>query len=250
MRLIQDQHSTRQMVLEGAFNVRELGGLTTGAGLQTRTHQFLRADSLHALSPASRSRLLEYGLKTVIDLRTSQEVSQDPIPFADHENVRYVNISLFETILQNPNADTMSSLESLYIAALDHCQTAIREVLETLATSQSVTLFHCTAGKDRTGIIAALLLANAGVSEAAITHDYALTEQLAKPMLERLLGEAVKKGIDKDFYAKLLTSNAQTIQAALWYLESRFGSIEGYLQEGLGIERGVLDTLRLKMLED
>ncbi len=249
MRLIQDQHTTRQMVLEGAFNIRELGGLSTRFGRQTRTCQFLRADSLHALSPASQSRLLEYGLKTVIDLRTSQEIHQEPNPFASHKNIRYVNISLFETILQNPNPDTMSSLESLYIAALDHCQTAIREVLETLATSQSVTLFHCTAGKDRTGIIAALLLATAGVSQVAIVHDYSLTEQLAKPMLERLLQKAVQNGMDKDFYAKLLTSKAATIEATLWYLEARYGSLEGYLKDGLGLEQQILDALRLKILE-
>ena len=123
-------------------------------------------------------------------------------------------------------------------------------MLETLATSQSLTLFHCTAGKDRTGIVAALLLANAGVSQVAIVHDYTLTEKLAQPMLERLLQQAVKNGMDKGFYAKLLTSKAATIQAALWYLEARFGSIEGYLKVGLRLEQRTLDTLRLKILGD
>ncbi len=250
MSLIQDQHTTRQISLEGAFNVRELGGLSTSFGRQTRTRQFLRADSLHALSPASQARLLEYGLKTVIDLRTKQEMMQEPNPFGNLDNVRYINISLFETILQNPNGDTMSSLEGLYIAALDHSQAAIREVLKVLATSQSVTLFHCTAGKDRTGLVAALLLANAGVSQGAIVEDYTLTEKLAQPMLERLLREAVKKGMNEEFYAKLLTSKASTIQATLWYLEARFGSLEGYLIDGLGLEPDTLDRLRLKILED
>jgi protein-tyrosine phosphatase len=248
MTSIQD-HTTRQLMLEGAFNVRELGGLVIHAGQRTRTGQFLRADSLHALSPASQSRLLEYGLKTVIDLRTSKEIMQEPNPFAKHEGVRYINISLFETIMQNQNANTMSSLESIYIAALDHCQPAMVEVLETLATSQSVTLFHCTAGKDRTGIISALLLANAGVPHEVITQDYTLTEELAKPMLERLLNEAIKTGVDKDSYSKLLTARAATMQATLWYLEARFGSVEGYLSDGLGLEQHTIDALRFKMLE-
>ncbi len=250
MSLIQNQHTTRQMILEGAFNIRELGGLSTCFDRQTRSRQFLRADSLHALSSASQTKLIEYGLKTVIDLRTSQEILQEPNPFSNLENVRYINISLFEAILQNPNADTMSSLESLYIAALDHCQAALREVLETLANSQSVTLFHCTAGKDRTGIVSALLLANASVSSEFIIQDYSLTEELAKPMLERPLTEAVKNGMDKDFYAKLLTSKASTMQATLWYLEARFGSVEGYLRDGLGLEQDTLDALRLKMLNE
>jgi protein-tyrosine phosphatase len=249
MTSIQDRQANRQLILEGAFNVRELGGLVIHAGQRTSTGQFLRADSLHALSPASQASLLEYGLKTVIDLRTSKEILQEPNPFAHHENVKYVHISLFETIMQNQNADTMSSLESIYIAALDHCQPAIREVLDLLATSQSVILFHCTAGKDRTGIIAALLLAHAGVSSEVIIEDYSLTEKIAKPMLERLLNEAVKNGMDKDFYAKLLTSKASTMKATLWYLKARFGSIEGYLKDGLGLEQQTLDALRLKMLE-
>jgi protein-tyrosine phosphatase len=248
MTSLQDHQANRQLILEGAFNVRELGGLVIHAGQRTSTGQFLRADSLHALSPASQTKLLEYGLKTVVDLRTSQEILQEPNPFSHHENVRYVHISLFETIMQNQNADTMSSLESIYIAALDHCQAAICATLETLATSQSVTLFHCTAGKDRTGIVSALLLANAGVSSKVIIQDYSLTEELAKPMLERLLNEAVKKGVDKDFYSKLLTSKAATMQAILWYLEARFGSVEGYLKDGLGLEQPTLDALRLKML--
>ena len=250
MTSIQDHQANRQLILEGAFNVRELGGLVIHAGQRTSTGQFLRADSLHALSPVSQTTLLEYGLKTVIDLRTSQEILQEPNPFAHHENVKYVHISLFETIMQNQNANTMSSLESIYIAALDHCQPAIRGVLETLATSPSVTLFHCTAGKDRTGIVSALLLANAGVSSEVIIQDYCLTEELAKPMLERLLHEAVNKGLDKESYSQLLTSKAATMQAALWYLEARFGSIEGYLKDGLGLERHTLDALRLIMLEE
>jgi protein-tyrosine phosphatase len=249
MTSLQDHQANRQLILEGAFNVRELGGLVIHAGQRTSTGQFLRADSLHALSPASQTKLLEYGLKTVIDLRTSKEILREPNPFFHHENVRYVHISLFETIMQNQNADTMSSLESIYIAALDHCQPAIRGVLEKLATSPSVTLFHCTAGKDRTGIVSALLLANAGVSSEVIIQDYSLTEELAKPMLERLLHEAVNKGLDKESYSQLLTSKAATIQAALWYLEARFGSIEGYLKDGLGLERHTLDALKLKMLE-
>jgi protein-tyrosine phosphatase len=250
MTSIQDHQTTRQLILEGAFNIRELGGLVIHAGQHTTTGQFLRADSLHALSPASQAKLLEYGLKTVIDLRTSQEILQEPNPFANHEGVRYVHISLFEEIMKNQNTSTMLSLESIYIAALDHCQAAIREVLEILATSQSVTLFHCTAGKDRTGIISALLLANAGVRNETITQDYSLTEEYAKPLLERLLNEAVKAGTDKDFYSRLLTSKASTMQATLWYLEARFGSVEGYLKDGLGLEQHTLDALRLKMLED
>jgi protein-tyrosine phosphatase len=223
MTSIQDRFATRQLILEGAFNVRDLGGLETG--------------------------LLEYGLKTVIDLRTSQEILQEPNPFANHEGVRYIHISLFEEIMKNQNTSTMLSLESIYIAALDHCQAAIREVLEVLATSQSVTLFHCTAGKDRTGIVSALLLASAGVPNETITQDYTLTEEYAQPMLERLLREAVKNGVNEDFYAKLLTSKASTMQATLWYLGARFGSIEGYLKDGLGVEGHTLDALRSKMLE-
>jgi protein-tyrosine phosphatase len=253
MSLIKDHsHSNRILNFEGTHNVRDLGGLETGPNTRTVSGRFLRADSLHALSVGAQMMLLESGLKTVIDLRSPKELEHQPNPFANREEVEYLNVSLFGSLLKGHDQNTEAitqSLEGIYIGALEHCQSEIRTVLETMAHSESLTLFHCAAGKDRTGIIAALLLGNAGVPDETIAEDYALTEKLAKPMLERLLEEGVNDGMERESYSKLLTAQASTMHATLGYLEGRFGGTENYLKTGLELAPENIEALRSKMLE-
>ena len=251
MSLIKDNpHACRILNLEGTHNVRDLGGLETGPNTRTVSGRFLRADSLHNLSVGAQMVLLEFGLKTVIDLRSPKELERSPNPFADHDEVDYLNVSLFGSLFETEDANAiMPSLEGIYVSALELCRPAIRTVLEAMANSESVTLFHCTAGKDRTGIIAALLLANAGVPDGAIAEDYALTEELAKPMLERLLEEGIKDGMERESYSKLLTAQGSTMHATLGYLEGRFGGVQNYLKTGLELAPKTIEVLRQKLLE-
>jgi protein-tyrosine phosphatase len=251
MSLIANNPQTGRILnLEGTHNVRDLGGLETGPNTRTVSGRFLRADSLHDMSVGAQMMLLESGLKTVIDLRSPKELERFPNPFADHDEVKYLNVSLFGSLFEAEDANAiMPSLEGIYVSALEMCRPAIRTVLETMANSESLTLFHCTAGKDRTGIIAALLLGNAGVPDEAIAEDYALTEKLAKPMLERLLEEGVNDGMERESYSKLLTAQASTMHATLGYLEGRFGGVQNYLKTGLELTPNSIETLRDKMLE-
>jgi protein-tyrosine phosphatase len=245
-----DPHTARVLSLEGAHNIRDLGGLETRQNSRTVSGRFLRADSLHDLSVGAQMMLLESGLRTVIDLRSPKEFERQPNPFANHEEIKYVNVSLFGSLFETKDANAMMpSLEGIYVSALEMCQPAIRTVLETMAGSESLTLFHCTAGKDRTGIIAALLLANAEVPDETIADDYALTEQLARQMLERLLDEGVEDGMERESFAKLLTAQASTMHATLGYLEGRFGGVNNYLKTGLGLEEKTVEELRSKLLE-
>jgi protein-tyrosine phosphatase len=245
-----DPYVNRIRALEGAHNIRDLGGLETRHKSRTISGRFLRADSLHDLSVGAQMMLLESGLKTVIDLRSPKELERQPNPFADHEEIKYVNVSLFGSLFESKDANAMMpSLEGIYVSALEMCQPAIRTVLETMAESESVLLFHCTAGKDRTGIIAALLLANAEVPDETIAEDYALTEQLARQMLERLLDEGVEDGMERESFAKLLTAQVSTMHATLGYLEGRFGGVQNYLKTGLGLDSKTVETLRTKLLE-
>jgi protein-tyrosine phosphatase len=245
-----DPHAARVLALEGAHNIRDLGGLETRQNSRTVSGRILRADSLHNLSVGAQMMLLESGLKTVIDLRSPKELERQPNPFANHDEVQYLNVSLFGSLFESKDANAMMpSLEGIYVSALEMCQPAIRMVLETVASSDSVVLFHCTAGKDRTGIIAALLLANAKVSDETIAEDFALTEKLAKPMLEHLLEEGVNDGMDRESFATLLTAQASTMHATLGYLEGRFGGVQNYLKTGLGLETQTVELLRSKLLE-
>lgn len=253
--ILHDEPSTqpRHLALEGAENLRDLGGLPTHDGGMTRSGTVLRSAGLHALGATAQAQLLEYGLTTVIDLRNADEIEREPNPFVHQDAVRYVHVPLFAGLA---NGETRSanaplpSLEGLYVGALERCQDEFRAVLEQVAVNTTgVTLFHCTAGKDRTGLIAALLLGAADVTEAAIIEDYALTERQAGALLERLLEEAVRNGMDREGFARLLTARPATMEATLAYLTGRYGGVQGYLSEGLDLEPGLIAALRSRLRE-
>ena len=250
--------TARHIPLSGAYNVRDLGGYETPSGGRTRWRRLLRADSLHALSPEARDELIRMGVTTVIDLRHADELAQSPNVFADHPGVRYVNVPLFAGMSRSQNiasvgiADAPSGatfdLEALYKGALERCQDAFFEVFTTIASSDGVTLFHCTAGKDRTGLIAALILGSLGVSDDSIVEDYALTATYIQPLLETLRQEAVSKGHDLDWYDRLLTSEPATMRATLEYLGQRHGGAGGYLKS-LGLGEDQISRLRAALIE-
>jgi protein-tyrosine phosphatase len=242
---------TRHLPTQGLYNLRELGGYTTQTGQSTQWRKIMRADGLHRLESAAQEDLLALGVKTVIDLRNPEELTQSPNVFANHHQVKYLNVSLFAGLARAAQSElnsTPNNLINIYQQALKHSQDEFRTVLKEIASSdEGTTLFHCTAGKDRTGLIAALVLGALGVSEEQIVQDYALTSDYIEPLLEPLRQEAVAKGYDLAWYNQLLTSEAPTMEHTLAHLKDQYGGIEGYWKT-LGLE-AELKQLRLKMLK-
>jgi protein-tyrosine phosphatase len=240
----------RRLPISGTYNVRDLGGYAA-AGAQTRWRRILRADALHRLEAAGVAELYDAGVRTVIDLRHGAELESAPNPFRDHPGVRYVNISLFDQLVPPGmgGADKQTDvLLELYILALAERQGAIREVLATIAEAgEGAVLFHCTAGKDRTGIIAALMLAVAGVETEVILDDYALTGPLIAPMIEELIAGAVARGSDPAAFKALLGSAPETMRAMLLHVEERYGSVGAYL-ELIGLDAAVIERLRARLV--
>jgi protein-tyrosine phosphatase len=244
--VVESKESTRHIPLTGTYNIRDLGGYKTRVGTQTHWRKLLRADSLHNLSPEARDELLKLGVKTVIDLRNADELEQSPNPFANHDGVKYLNVPLFAGLAR---AGTQpSNLIQIYQTALEHSQDEFRTVLRQIAESDGVTLFHCTAGKDRTGLIAALILGTLEVSDQQIIEDYALTSTYIQPLLETLREDAIAKGYNLDWYNQLLTSEPNTMQVTLEHLQTKYGGARDYL-EMLGLELEI-ENLRRNMLND
>lgn len=226
--------SRRHLPLEGAHNVRDLGGFPTQDGGRTAWRQFLRADSLHRLSENEVAHLHDAGLRTVIDLRTRQEVQRAPNPFAAFADVHYLNLPLFDDLspaaLSRPRDGADHPLFHFYLDAIETRGAALCQILaEMAAAADGAVLFNCTAGKDRTGIIAALLLWLAGVPKAEIVADYAATEGFIPDLKRELLDLARHNGTDVVRYARLLESPAPTMEATLDQLAHRHGGVEGYL---------------------
>lgn len=236
----------RHIALKGAHNIRDLGGYDTARGSQTAWRRFLRADSPHALTEDGQARLQAEGLSTVIDLRTSAEVAQKPNPFAQRPGVRYVHHPLFTALAPAElagSADGACPLIGFYHGALDERHEALREIMTLIAgAGDGAVMFHCTAGKDRTGLVAALLLGLAEVSAEDIVADYALTERLIANLVAEFLELARQKGTDVAAYARLLAAPPDTMRGALGHLEGRYGSVMRYLVH-IGVSRGDIAAL-------
>ncbi|MEZ4869064.1 MAG: tyrosine-protein phosphatase [Caldilineaceae bacterium] len=232
----------RHIPLEGAHNVRDIGGYPAGAGQTTRWRTFLRAASLHKLSPAGQQALLDYGLRTVIDLRYEQEVLAAPNVFAQSGAVHYVNLSLFAGTAPARARNAPPNLESMYRYILDERQAVVRTVLEVMTTDAFPVLVHCTAGKDRTGVITALMLGLAGVDHATIAEDYALTAHYGAALLDELRADAVAAGRDTATYERFLEAKPVAMLKTLAHLESTYGGIRAYLQQ-IGLTTTQIDQL-------
>lgn len=244
----------RHLSLAGAYNIRDLGGYPTGDGRATAWRRFLRADSPHRLDGHEVGTLRDQGVATVIDLRTRKELDDNPNPFARLSGVEFVNLPLFDDLAPAAMArtrvtDSGNPLFDFYIAALTGRQGVIREVLSVMAGAErGAVMFHCTAGKDRTGLIAALLLSVAGVGRDLVLEDYAMTRPLITGMVEEFLETARSRGADLVSYRKMLACDPGTLQSALRHIEGQHRTIDGYLAD-IGVGAGEVEGLRARLVD-
>ncbi len=168
----------RVLALEGAWNVRTFAGLQ-GRNGPIPAMAFVRTADLSRLTAADRDRLAAAGVKLDIDLRTGDELQQSPDVLANDARFDYQRISLMGTEkmdLQKMMTSFPDSLGAAYVQWLGSNQPQFRDVFQRIAAQQDgAVLYHCTAGKDRTGIISGILLDLAGVPRADIVHNYAIS---------------------------------------------------------------------------
>jgi protein-tyrosine phosphatase len=170
----------RQLHFPQLLNARELGGYATLDGAHTRWRSLVRADDLAQLTDGGLRALEDYGIETVIDLRWPEEAARHPSPVpAALPRVRYQRISLLTHTEDEWRLRSRDVAKELWkCVVLEHVRLELRQVLRAIAAaSAGPLLFHCVAGKDRTGLIAALLLALADAEPQAIAADYALSTQ-------------------------------------------------------------------------
>ena len=254
--------------LEGTYNVRDIGAYTSRTGRPLRSGVYYRADNLAMLTPEGEGQLVGLGIRSVIDLRTAQEMRVRPNRFADSPEIRYHPVDLVgdsheiisrgDTIVSNQMeersengyfADPAGRLITIYSTMLDHQGAAFRRAISLLAESDaSPALFHCVAGQDRTGLIAAFLLSVADVSEETIIFDYAAT---AHYNVHRYLdenGQAIW-GMPIETAAEYGSQFCppEAMEGALTHLRHRYGGAVRYL-ETIGITSRELETIREKLL--
>jgi protein-tyrosine phosphatase len=237
---------------EGCLNSRDLGGYPTRDGGETRWGAIVRSDRLGDLTAAGQEALVAHGILTIIDLRTPNEVRSYPNPFADPAHlgghgIAYVNISLVDPGVGS--REHFATLADDYIDMLESFAPSISRIMATIADAPAGgILFHCMAGKDRTGITSALLLDLVGVPRETIGADYALTAECLRPANEEWLanGPGTREEREATFtkYAPLAT----VILAALTHLDTRHGGTEPYLRAN-GVTEGQIARIRARLIE-
>ena len=252
----------RVLSWEGCFNVRDIGGYRTDSGGRTRWRSLVRADNLRRLTPAGCAALADYGVRTVIVLRAPFELRIDPSPFAVGAAGRglpgapaYLHVPVLDRECRDAAVadavDAAPTVEAMYELLLERCREQIGAVISAIASArEGGVLVYCHAGKDRTGLVAALVLAVAGVRRSAIARDYALSDRCLRPLYEAQLGnepDAEKRAaLKRSLYSPLNAARPRTMLSTLAHLEERHGGVGRYLR-GAGVEQRELERLRTRM---
>jgi protein tyrosine/serine phosphatase len=245
------------IALDGACNVRDLGGLPTIDGRTTKTGVLIRSDNLQDLGPADVADLLGAGVRTVLDLRTSAEVELNgPGPLRDTE-VKHVHLDLIphgfdgrELVDRTIPDETAGehAMDHVYIDYVKDARGEVATALRTIADPHSgAVLVHCAAGKDRTGVVIALALALVGVKRDAIVADYALTDERIVDIRNRLLATPL---YSEDMQRRTLDSmrpHAANMERFLDRIDREYGGVHG-LAMTIGVDEETVARLSRRLL--
>lgn len=240
----------RWIELDGAVNVRDLGGLPTSDGRVVQPDRLIRSDNLQALSPRDVKVLVdEIGVRTVADLRTGVEVHHEgPGPLTEVDDVDVRHLSLLpeagdrtdlaadgRVILpwEKRNLDDSTGrrgTSAVYLGYLDDRADSIIAALRLIAHSPGATVVHCAAGKDRTGTVVALALAEVGVTREAIVTDYARSSERIEAIFDRLRATRTYARDLTDTEPSEHAPRESTMQRLLDAIDDEFGGVPAWLR--------------------
>ena len=225
------------------LNARDLGGYPTTDGGYTRWRSLLRADDLAQLSELGLQALADYGVRTILDLRWPEEAARYPSPVPVRlPQLRYARISLLTYTEDEWRLRARDAAKELWkCVVLEHVRTELRHVLGFIAAAPpEPLLFHCVAGKDRTGLIAALLLALADATPEAIARDYTVSgENLREGYLRRY------PDTERERILEALRCPVEGAYNMLAFLE-RVGGVRAYLAQ-IGLSADDIARLRARL---
>jgi protein-tyrosine phosphatase len=240
---------TRWIELEGLDNLRDIGGLPLRSGGVTRSGVLLRSAALHYVTESDVRHLVEeFGLRLVLDLRTAREVDRDgPTPVA-RAGVRTVALSFIPEDgrpLPETGDETDPLLRSYLGFLVDRTENVVEAVRLLAAEDAGPALVHCQAGKDRTGVLVALVLDAVGVERHAVVQDYAASAHHVEAMFRRW-ADAAEFPMPDDLTPHL--PRAEVIAAVLDRLDTEHGGAAGWLRAN-GLDEESLRRLRVRLTD-
>lgn len=262
------QSDTRSFNLVGGCNFRDIGGYTTVDGRRVRRGLLYRSGVLTYLTPQDHATVARTGIRTIIDLRRVDEIDAEPTLWTTP--VRNLSWPLEESVASSqrgaPWEHSASGEEARewmvrsYATMKDWLVQPLRGIFDSLLAEQAPVLFHCAAGKDRTGFCAAMVLGLAGVDEDAIIADYTLTNTAvdlhAFTVTRRTAGLGLTdrahpfERMQTDVREALMFADPRYLRAALGSVATAHGSVAGYAREVLGLDPAQIGVIRDTVLED
>jgi protein-tyrosine phosphatase len=238
----------RRLDWDGCVNIRDLGGHPTANGDATAFGAIVRADSIRRLSDAGWQALVDYGVRTVVDLRFPSELAADPprdVP------VDVVHVPL----LEDADAEAMAAIDAwpttagAYLEMLERFRPNFARAVAAIASApEGAVLVHCQGGKDRTGLVVALLLTLAGVPPEEIAEDYGLSARNLAQLTEQWIA-AAPDDAERERRRRIGSGEPQAMLDVLAELEVRYGSVRSYLLAG-GATEQELDTALARLVQD
>jgi protein tyrosine/serine phosphatase len=250
------QLQPRDLLWDGCLNVRELGGLPTRDGGETRLGAVVRADSVRQLTDEGWQALVEHGIRTVVDLRGQDERADDPpaelpvqvvhVPFFEATAAEWQEIADELDAAAKAAPDAATATRDVYLIFLERFRRNVAAAVRAVANApEGGVVVHCVGGKDRTGLLSAFLLHLAGVTDEEIASDYALSEERLRPRHEAWFA-AAESDEELERLQRIAQTPAASMAGVFTELERRHGGVEAYLR-GAGVSDEELELVRARL---
>lgn len=261
---MQNRDKIRRLVLSGARNFRDLGGYETNDGKHVRWGVLYRSDRLHKLTEKDLQQLSALGLHQIVDFRSAFEKEVETYQLPAEFGSRVVEIPILDDstlLFRGSRKELVTKLKQIDAAEFliranmefaSQFTPEIQQFVKILIASEGrPILFHCTAGKDRTGFAAAVLLRILGVPHNVVLEDYLLTnDYLFATYRRRLVLMALLRGRRFAYVIRnFMLAQPAYLAAAFDVIDRNHGSFENYVHHGLGLTSADVDTLKLLYLE-
>lgn len=262
--------AVRLLPLEGGRNFRDLGGYPTEDGRQVKWGHVFRSGMMADLTAADYDYLSTLGVQTVCDFRANEERADEPTMWKagniDYVTWDYSTVTGSEELMalfQDPNltpAKVKNVMAEMYPGILEEHKHHYKVMFERMSEGQIPLAFNCSAGKDRAGTAAALILSALGVPREDIVHDYSLSEVYvdyeaafgAQNMTEDELENSPYGFLAKlpsEIRAPLLRSDPDYIRVTFDYMDEKYGGVDAFIRTELGVDDMELAAIRSKLLE-
>lgn len=251
----------RQIVLDGAANFRDIGGYPTSRHKRVKWRKVFRSGNLASLTDNDHLILKKIGIQSVCDFRSTEEIARQPNRLPDKNTLQCLHLPIVNKNMEPTEAVTRIMKGDIAWFTPDFMVNAYIEKIEAFhdiwylffkylcQRSFRPLLFHCTAGKDRTGVCAALILLTLGVSEKWVIHDHALSNIYNAKQTQDIKNNLQKIGVDPEKLIDYLTAPKTAIVAVIEHINKKYGSARDYLVNKANVKAVWIEKLENDLLE-